>query len=135
MKEIEVTAKLVQKFNSVPGCRAKKRHSGKFGSGAPDFNGCYLGRTFFFETKMETGELSELQATDLDRWMAVGASTAVLIYFPGSKEILAVTPSGPEFSWATSVGRKGMERMISGGGYLAKLRDFDPLRILPVVAP
>ncbi len=88
MKETQVTAKIVEAINSHPvHAYAKKRHSGKFGSGDPDINGVYLGRAFFIETKVVGGELTQLQAIQLTRWREAGAITALAVFNQDSREI------------------------------------------------
>ena len=127
MREPAVTANIVKAFNTVPECRAKKKHSGKFGGGDPDLSGVYRGRAFFVEVKKLDGLLTELQAAELEKWREVGAAVFVGIYDPVTKKLafvqLDASENWPQFArkgalhelWETSVTQH------------APLREFDLL--------
>lgn len=92
MNENPITAKLISLLNGVPKCRARKRHGGRFQSGDPDVAGCVQGRAFFIEVKMDTGELTKLQAAELERWRESGAATAVAIWIADKKAFQVMRP-------------------------------------------
>lgn len=79
-RENDVTAKLIKVLNSIPLTRAKKRHGGKFQSGEPDIAAVFRGRAVLIEVKLIDGELTRLQAAELDRWAAAGAFCAVAVW-------------------------------------------------------
>ena len=73
MKETAITAKLIQKLNTIPMCHARKRHGSAYMAGDPDVCICYKGQTILIEMKLLAGELSDLQAVMLQRWQDAGA--------------------------------------------------------------
>lgn len=124
------TYRLIKVLNSVPGCRAKKRHGGQFQQGDPDVAGVFLGRSFFIEVKVTNGELTSLQATELQKWREAGAATFVAIYhdsdkkLPGTSAVDPLRRAGkfqvvsPSYSeeWTDLAGRV---KEVAGGTYLS----------------
>lgn len=90
MNEPAVTDRIVKALCGTSCTHARKRHSGKFGSGEPDVTGCCIGRAFYIEVKMSRGELSQLQAHQLTNWREAGALTAMAIYDPPTKQLKVV---------------------------------------------
>lgn len=129
MKETEVTARIVKEINSHPAhCYAKKRHSGKFGSGDPDIAGVYLGRAFFIETKVVGGELTQLQAMQLTRWREVGAITALAVYSPETREIKFIMLHDSE-QWENFTGHAKLSELLE-----TTAAPWKPLKTLDISA-
>lgn len=104
MNENAVSQKLISIYNSLPQCRARKRHGGKFQQGDPDIAGCIKGKAFFVEVKLEEGQLTKLQATELDKWQVSGAATALAIWNSQARCFRVGMPMPPT-SWLTLEGR------------------------------
>ena len=85
MHENQVTQRLIRALNSLPGCRAKKRHGGKFQSGDPDIAGAYQGHAFFIEVKLPKGKLTPLQEHELKLWDKAGATSLIAVWFQESQ--------------------------------------------------
>lgn len=100
------TYRLVKVLNSLTGCRAKKRHGGKFQSGDPDVAGVYYGHAFFIEVKVAAGALTPLQAEELNKWKAAGGITAVAVYHDPER-----TKLGPKVEYTS--GRGGAFRVYT----------------------
>lgn len=111
MKETQITAKIVEHLNGIPGTFAKKRHSGKFGSGDPDIAGCHLGRAFVIETKVAGGELTQLQAIQLERWRKAGAINTLAVFLPETKVLRMITLHHTE-KWADFTGHQKLKELI-----------------------
>ena len=111
MKETEVTAKIVKGLNSEADCYTKKRHSGKFGSGDPDLSGCFAGKSFHIETKVVGGELTQLQAIQLERWRKAGAATRLAIYDHKAKTLQVVELDDKE-KWEDFTGHDKLKELI-----------------------
>ena len=111
MREPAVTDKIVKSLNAVYDCHARKRHSGKYGSGEPDVMGCYCGQAFFIEVKMLDGELTMLQANQLQLWQSARAITAVAIYDPKSKKFMFVRLDYDKEKWAQFIGPKKIKEL------------------------
>lgn len=105
MNENAITQKVIGVLNGIADCRAKKRHGGKFQSGEPDIAGCFNGQAFFIEVKLKGGELTKLQATELDKWQDSRAKTAVAVWMPESKNFYLVTAD--QFSHDRWIDRAG----------------------------
>lgn len=104
--ENSYTAKLIKVLNRIPDTRAKKRHGGRFQSGDPDVAGVFRGFSFFIEAKVLSGELTPLQAEELERWRGAGAATALAVYAPLSSKGMGLrlfTPTHKE-EWSDLLG-------------------------------
>ena len=63
-------------LNSIPQCRATKRHQGGYGrKGDPDITGCIRGHHFELEVKQPGKHLTQIQDIKLARWKDAGAIT------------------------------------------------------------
>jgi hypothetical protein len=111
MNENALTQKILKHINSIPRCFARKRHGGAFSQGDPDIAGVIEGLAFFCEVKLETGELTKLQAVMLDKWKFSGAKTFVAIYDFGKRQLRIVSRKS-SYTWLAIAGPVSR---ISGG--------------------
>ena len=100
MHENRVTQRLIRALNTLSGCRAKKRHGGRFQSGEPDIAGVYGGHAFFIEVKMPKGKLTPLQGHELRLWAEARATSLVAVWSP-KDEYFLMTSIGNEARHAT----------------------------------
>ena len=77
MNENTITTKLIKVLNTIPNCYARKQHGGMFSSGDPDINACIDGHSLKIEVKVSGGELSALQAEQMEKWS--GANSIVML--------------------------------------------------------
>lgn len=125
MNEPAVTDKIVKGLNGASDTFARKRHSGKFGSGEPDITGCCLGKAFYIEVKMITGALTLLQAHQLTNWREAGAFTALAIYDPGLKLLKIIQPDESE-TWDQFVAPGIIKELWAESlGFIDNLSGFD----------
>lgn len=110
MREPAITDKIVKALNGVEECRAKKKHSGKFGGGDPDVSGCFRGHAFFIEVKKLEGELTLLQADQLEKWRKAGALTFVGIYDTSAKLFMLIELDESE-SWDQFANKEGVHEL------------------------
>ena len=74
MKETPITNKILKYLNSLPNCKAIKRHGGMFGrAGEPDITGCKDGKHFEIEVKVPGKEPEPIQDQRRKEWQAAGA--------------------------------------------------------------
>ena len=111
MHENAITYKMIQLMNRIPSCFARKRHGGAFSQGDPDIAGVIKGFAFFCEVKLETGELTKLQAVMLNKWKAAAAYTSVAIYSVETRQ-LRIISMGEGSDWITSAGP--IYKLLSG---------------------
>ena len=68
MAERDIVAAIIRLLKKTPRCFCWKEHGGMYGTaGVPDIIACINGRFFAFEVKTETGKLSKLQETTIQR--------------------------------------------------------------------
>lgn len=78
MKESALVRRILRELNAVPGCKAAKLHGGPYmQAGMPDVFGCYNGRAFLVEVKVEGRMLSPIQSLRFFEWLAAGAPVVV----------------------------------------------------------
>lgn len=125
MKETEVTARIARGLNGVMDCYARKRPSGKFSSGDPDLAGCFRGKAFFIETKVTGGELTELQAIQLEKWRKAGAKTMLAVYDKVTRVLKFIQLSDSE-KWDDFSGHaKLVELFLTSVSFKQDLKKFD----------
>ena len=123
--ETKVTASVVKKLNSVIACRAKKRHSGRYGSGDPDVSGVYRGNAFFVEMKKLDGAITELQADELQKWSDAGAETFVGIYDDATRRLALIDLAASE-TWRDFANKSGVRELWdSSVTQRAKVSEYD----------
>jgi hypothetical protein len=73
-----VVKAILSYLNSLPGCRAVKRHGGRTRRGEPDITGCLNGRRIEVEVKAPgAAGPTKLQQHCLDQWHRAGAIVCV----------------------------------------------------------
>lgn len=76
MKETTITNKILKYLNSLPNCKAEKRHGSIYSEiGAPDVSACYKGRRIEIEVKVPGKEPEKIQEVRLRQWKNAGAYT------------------------------------------------------------
>ena len=130
MIETQVTQRLVRLLNTVPGCRAKKRHGGRFQSGDPDIAGSYRGLAFFIEVKFPGGQLTLLQGHELARWAASGAVALLGVALPNANMLLvqAITQT----NWEQLAASK-LPKIVNQAGWHNKARLDNPVELLSLI--
>jgi hypothetical protein len=95
--EKNITAAILKRLNSMPGCRAKKHHGSMYGSSELDIYGCYLGHAFFLEVKRPGGKPTERQESDIRAWAAVGAIVGCVYSADAAQALItgAISPPQP----------------------------------------
>lgn len=78
MLEKSITQSILAYLNSLPGCRATKRHGSAYSSGEPDIDACLNGKCVKLEVKGAGKRPTPLQVALLLRWKAAGAVTGVV---------------------------------------------------------
>ena len=69
MKESDLIKKILKYLNSLPQCKAIKRHGGAFGrAGEPDITGCISGKHFEIEVKVPGKQPTVIQHKRLLEW-------------------------------------------------------------------
>ena len=105
MGENALTVKLIKRLNEISGCRARKRHGGKFQSGDPDVAVVYKGHAVYIEVKVLGGALTKLQAFQLARWAEAGA-TCLLVVFDEKTKLARVLEPDTEGLWMSLAERR-----------------------------
>jgi hypothetical protein len=90
--ESAIVRTILRKLNALPGCYARKMHGGPYSAGLPDVFCCYQGHLLALEVKRPGGRLTALQAAELDRWRAAGATAAVVTSWADVERVLALQP-------------------------------------------
>lgn len=68
--------KICKFLNTIPRCKATKRHQGGYGrKGDPDITGCLRGLHFELEVKQPGKNLTQIQKVKLAEWKEVGSIT------------------------------------------------------------
>ncbi|MCL1964923.1 MAG: VRR-NUC domain-containing protein [Firmicutes bacterium] len=68
MLEKDITNQIMRYLKTVPNCFCWKQHGGQFGTaGLPDIILCLNGRFVAFEVKTETGKLTKLQESTIQK--------------------------------------------------------------------
>lgn len=76
-------------LNGLRGCKAVKFHGSEYTeAGTPDIVGCYRGRTFLIEAKVEGGKVSKIQDYRLKQWKSAGAVVAVVTTLDEVKQLV-----------------------------------------------
>ena len=74
MKESTLVNKILKYLNSLPNCKAIKRHTGFYGrAGEPDITGCKDGKHFEIEVKVVGKFPTEVQHRRIEEWREAGA--------------------------------------------------------------
>lgn len=74
MKESALVKQILNYLNSLPECKAIKRHGGPFSRvGEPDITGCIRGKHFEIEVKVEANMPTEIQNQRILEWCNAGA--------------------------------------------------------------
>lgn len=77
MREKELVKRIMKQLRAS-GAKVLKLHGDAFiEMGTPDLLGCYRGRAFAIEAKIEGNETTEMQDLRLREWATAGALTAV----------------------------------------------------------
>lgn len=99
MLESAIVRTILKRLNALPGCYARKTHGGAYSAGWPDLIVCYQGHLLALEVKRPGGRLTALQAVELDRWRAAGATAAVVTSWAEVQAVLngcsVRTPTSP----------------------------------------
>jgi hypothetical protein len=79
MKESSLVERILKTLNSIPKCKAIKRHGSAYGRrGEPDITGSFCGLHFELEVKVPGGKLTKLQELRLKEWEKSGAIVSVV---------------------------------------------------------
>ena len=74
IRETRIKNKILDYLNSLPGCKAEKRHGSQYSeAGAPDINACYKGRSIQIEVKRPEKKPTPIQLKRLREWQEAGA--------------------------------------------------------------
>jgi penicillin-binding protein-related factor A (putative recombinase) len=66
--------KICKFLNTIPQCKATKRHQSGYGrKGDPDITGCLRGIHFEFEVKQPGKHLTQVQEVKIEEWKKAGA--------------------------------------------------------------
>lgn len=84
MSEADFVRKIKDNLNSRSGVYAIRTNTGPHGKrGTPDVFGCYGGRLFVIEAKLEYNKPTAIQSAELEAWRRSGALACVLTHHPG----------------------------------------------------
>jgi len=89
MRESSLTTRIIKYLNSLPGCKAEKRHGSQYSeAGAPDINACYRGRSVQIEVKRPGEKPTRIQLKRLREWQEAGAVVGWVTDLEGVKKII-----------------------------------------------
>jgi len=89
MRESSLTTRIIKYLNSLPGCKAEKRHGSQYSeAGAPDINACYRGRSVQIEVKRPGEKPTRIQLKRLREWQEAGAVVGWATDLEGVKKII-----------------------------------------------
>jgi hypothetical protein len=89
LREASLTSKILNYLNSLPGCKAEKRHGSQYSeAGAPDINACYKGRSIQIEAKQPGKKPTPIQLKRLQEWQEAGAVVGWVTDLEGVKRML-----------------------------------------------
>jgi len=89
MRESSLTTRIIKYLNSLPGCKAEKRHGSQYSeAGAPDINACYRGRSVQIEVKRPGEKPTRIQLKRLREWQETGAVVGWVTDLEGVKKII-----------------------------------------------
>lgn len=89
MRESSLTTRIIKYLNSLPGCKAEKRHGSQYSeAGAPDINACYQGRSVQIEVKRPGEKPTRIQLKRLREWQEAGAVVGWVTDLEGVKKII-----------------------------------------------
>ena len=89
MRESSLTTRILKYLNSLPGCKAEKRHGSQYSeAGAPDINACYRGRSVQIEVKRPGEKPTRIQLKRLREWQEAGAVVGWVTDLEGVKKII-----------------------------------------------
>jgi len=89
MRESSLTTRILKYLNSLPGCKAEKRHGSQYSeAGAPDINACYQGRSVQIEVKRPGEKPTRIQLKRLREWQEAGAVVGWVTDLEGVKKII-----------------------------------------------
>lgn len=84
MSEADFVRKIVENLNQHIVTYAMRTHTSAHGKrGTPDIIGCYDGRMFVIEAKLEYNKPTAIQSAELQKWRDAGALACVLTHYPG----------------------------------------------------
>jgi len=88
--EKDITSAIMRYLKTLPYCFAWKEHGGMYGTtGLPDIICCYRGRFMGLEVKTQTGKLTKLQETTLQRIQEAKGYAYKVTSLQEVKEIIA----------------------------------------------
>lgn len=77
MREASLVTQILKYINSIPGCKAEKRHGSQYSeAGAPDISACCKGRRVELEVKRPGEKPTRIQLRRLVQWQEAGAISA-----------------------------------------------------------
>jgi len=89
MLEKDITNQIMKHLKTVPHCFCWKQHGGQFGTaGIPDIICCLNGRFVAFEVKTETGKLTKLQESTIQKIQRAKGEAFKVTSLTEVKEIL-----------------------------------------------
>ena len=89
MRESSLTTRIIKYLNSLPGCKAEKRHGSQYSeAGAPDINACYRGRSVQIEVKRPGEKPTRIQLKRLREWQEADAVVGWVTDLEGVKKII-----------------------------------------------
>lgn len=90
-KENVIQSAILEYLNSIPGCIAENVHGNSFtGSGRPDINACYKGKSLRIEVKSKehNNKPSSSQELNLKMWARAGSISMVAYSLKDVKDVI-----------------------------------------------
>lgn len=89
IQETAITKKIIEYLNSLPKCKAIKRHLGGYGSnGEPDICGCLDSIHLEIEVKRPGNKPTPLQQERIKEWLEAGAISGVVYSVDDTKKLI-----------------------------------------------